>query len=113
MNLPSEQEHAPQPPQTITAGEWIASKTAGSEQGRAGTGFALTSMSMPKTSTCLARAVCSSCFPPRDRKSTRLNSSHGYISYAVFCLKKKKRHDRNRRACNASIRELVYSHQCD
>src|SRR5256884_1008599 len=42
----------------------------------------------------------------RDRKSTRLNSSHGYISYAVFCLKKKKttviytpchtRHDRVR-----------------
>src|SRR2546422_7024814 len=34
-----------------------------------------------------------------DRKSTRLNSSHGYISYAVFCLKKKKKqnrkHDRN------------------
>src|SRR2546429_4847075 len=27
---------------------------------------------------------------PGDRKSTRLNSSHGYISYAVFCLKKKK-----------------------
>src|SRR5687768_17812869 len=36
-----------------------------------------------------------SCLPRRpgqaqDRKSTRLNSSHGYISYAVFCLKKKK-----------------------
>src|SRR2546429_1447687 len=28
--------------------------------------------------------------PSADRKSTRLNSSHGYISYAVFCLKKKK-----------------------
>src|SRR3712207_8684377 len=28
-----------------------------------------------------------------DRKSTRLNSSHANISYAVFCLKKKKRHD--------------------
>src|SRR2546429_5856442 len=28
-------------------------------------------------------------FVYRDRKSTRLNSSHGYISYAVFCLKKK------------------------
>src|SRR2546422_10245898 len=28
-----------------------------------------------------------------DRKSTRLNSSHGYISYAVFCLKKKKNTD--------------------
>src|SRR3989304_3891471 len=27
--------------------------------------------------------------PHQDRKSTRLNSSHGYISYAVFCLKKK------------------------
>src|SRR2546429_6074793 len=31
--------------------------------------------------------------PPLDRKSTRLNSSHGYISYAVFCLKKKNQHD--------------------
>src|SRR2546422_1267074 len=30
-------------------------------------------------------------FQRRDRKSTRLNSSHGYISYAVFCLKKKKK----------------------
>src|SRR2546429_2019332 len=29
----------------------------------------------------------------RDRKSTRLNSSHGYISYAVFCLKKKNADD--------------------
>src|SRR5205809_2967784 len=33
--------------------------------------------------------VCSGFF--EDRKSTRLNSSHGYISYAVFCLKKKKK----------------------
>src|SRR2546422_1382484 len=31
--------------------------------------------------------------PHGDRKSTRLNSSHGYISYAVFCLKKKKKQD--------------------
>src|SRR2546422_7830797 len=35
----------------------------------------------PLTSQCAAVL--------RDRKSTRLNSSHGYISYAVFCLKKK------------------------
>src|SRR3989449_6366347 len=35
-------------------------------------------------------AAASSSPPRRDRKSTRLNSSHGYISYAVFCLKKKK-----------------------
>src|SRR2546427_6564609 len=33
---------------------------------------------------------------PRDRKSTRLNSSHSQISYAVFCLKK-KRHEESRR----------------
>src|SRR2546422_1172208 len=32
--------------------------------------------------------------PRQDRKSTRLNSSHGYISYAVFCLKKKKKDDK-------------------
>src|SRR2546422_8501978 len=31
----------------------------------------------------------------QDRKSTRLNSSHGYISYAVFCLKKKKKYNYN------------------
>src|SRR2546422_2223602 len=33
-----------------------------------------------------------------DRKSTRLNSSHGYISYAVFCLKKKKNKRNNHHA---------------
>src|SRR2546429_9339809 len=40
-----------------------------------------------------AVAICSTrgC-AGRDRKSTRLNSSHGYISYAVFCLKKKKKY---------------------
>src|SRR5688572_31296517 len=32
----------------------------------------------------------------QDRKSTRLNSSHSQISYAVFCLKKKKKHDQHR-----------------
>src|SRR6266852_8100853 len=34
---------------------------------------------------------------PRDRKSTRLNSSHGSISYAVFCLKKNKKKEPARR----------------
>src|SRR2546422_3069728 len=37
-----------------------------------------------------------------DRKSTRLNSSHGYISYAVFCLKKKKKKKRR-----TTTRELL------
>src|SRR3989449_6419032 len=49
--------------------------------------------------TCAIRADLAAVAPlldarrfraPLDRKSTRLNSSHGYISYAVFCLKKKK-----------------------
>src|SRR5207245_10334543 len=40
--------------------------------------------------TALAARQCTMSF--RDRKSTRLNSSHGSISYAVFCLKKKNNH---------------------
>src|ERR1041385_2933821 len=39
--------------------------------------------------------------PLLDRKSTRLNSSHGYISYAVFCLKKK---ETRRDSAQASVR---------
>src|SRR3712207_1772589 len=40
----------------------------------------------------LTRAgCCQASTPGRDRKSTRLNSSHANISYAVFCLKKKKK----------------------
>src|SRR2546422_6758293 len=46
-------------------------------------GFALPGTLADRMTRC-GRANC------RDRKSTRLNSSHGYISYAVFCLKKKK-----------------------
>src|SRR2546429_5663917 len=41
------------------------------------------------------------CHKRADRKSTRLNSSHGYISYAVFCLKKKKKQ---------TIYHVIYSH---
>src|SRR2546422_3565675 len=37
------------------------------------------------------RSTAASYTSSTDRKSTRLNSSHGYISYAVFCLKKKKK----------------------
>src|SRR2546422_3632419 len=47
---------------------------------------------LPRVSRSVFAAACAG-LPgdARDRKSTRLNSSHGYISYAVFCLKKKKR----------------------
>src|SRR2546429_5369879 len=43
----------------------------------------------------------------QDRKSTRLNSSHGYISYAVFCLKKKKNHKELAVMHNESKKELA------
>src|SRR2546429_1745829 len=48
--------------------------------------------------TMLPVALISIMLP--DRKSTRLNSSHGYISYAVFCLKKKKQ-------CVLSTRSVI------
>src|SRR5687768_17800590 len=41
----------------------------------------------------------------RDRKSTRLNSSHGYISYAVFCLKKKKKN------LETEMATVLYDHE--
>src|SRR2546429_6190431 len=41
--------------------------------------------------TLQERGLANGEFDDLDRKSTRLNSSHGYISYAVFCLKKKKK----------------------
>src|SRR2546422_8519953 len=45
---------------------------------------------------CARQDSCGSVPRARDRKSTRLNSSHGYISYAVFCLKKKKKNNSQR-----------------
>src|SRR5438034_4300909 len=45
----------------------------------------------------LARTLAVASPEMLDRKSTRLNSSHTVISYAVFCLKKKKKNDRNQR----------------
>src|SRR2546422_5443494 len=44
-----------------------------------------------------------------DRKSTRLNSSHGYISYAVFCLKKKKRSEKPRLYRSTAFAQSAYS----
>src|SRR2546429_1308967 len=51
--------------------------------------------------------------PSGDRKSTRLNSSHGYISYAVFCLKKKKNSNPPKAIENhlgTTIMDVVVSH---
>src|SRR2546430_8739776 len=51
----------------------------------------------------------------QDRKSTRLNSSHSQISYAVFCLKKKKAHKTRTPSCSSPLHrsrgtEAWYSH---
>src|SRR2546429_6485929 len=45
--------------------------------------------------------------PGPDRKSTRLNSSHGYISYAVFCLKKKKQKHKEHRYLRRSTSTCI------
>src|SRR2546429_4319238 len=56
-------------------------------------------------------ALVGVCWNAADRKSTRLNSSHGYISYAVFCLKKKKnknkKYKQRRKLSHASERLTV------
>src|SRR2546422_2208345 len=46
-----------------------------------------------------------------DRKSTRLNSSHGYISYAVFCLKKKKKTEQAHSQRCTTMLDTVYARQ--
>src|SRR2546429_7391445 len=58
----------------------------------------VTPSEVPTSTDCFfscAATVAAEQLRQRDRKSTRLNSSHGYISYAVFCLKKKKEKHRN------------------
>src|SRR5258705_6062386 len=46
----------------------------------------------------------------QDRKSTRLNSSHLGISYAVFCLKKKKKNATTTRNCYGVLKSLTHMH---
>src|SRR2546427_4613440 len=53
--------------------------------------------------------VLTTAFP--DRKSTRLNSSHSQISYAVFCLKKKKENTQQR-IIHLHIRQNIAEHIC-
>src|SRR2546430_6911289 len=48
--------------------------------------------------------------PAADRKSTRLNSSHSQISYAVFCLKKKKQNKHS--AANQQASNNMYTNLC-
>src|SRR5258708_20075547 len=56
----------------------------------------------------IQRIVIQLLFRNRDRKSTRLNSSHQIISYAVFCLKKKKKHAIYRKNRNTTTSPAIY-----
>src|SRR2546430_4606363 len=64
---------------------------------RSGHGFRIFQAPDPRASVSIARVH------HEDRKSTRLNSSHSQISYAVFCLKKKN---------NTSRQQLVSTNRC-
>src|SRR2546422_1937077 len=69
-----------------------------------------TTCSTPRT--CRNTASTPQKHPPAntaDRKSTRLNSSHGYISYAVFCLKKKNKTQTQNNIRNHHNRECTAS----
>src|SRR2546429_1500778 len=74
-------------------GDREPSQVHGARRGRRATHSKPASFhSSPKLPKCEPRAGThpNGPRPEQDRKSTRLNSSHGYISYAVFCLKKKQ-----------------------
>src|SRR2546422_5645671 len=66
--------------------------------------IAKTVITPDKTVSDVARSVA---IRHRDRKSTRLNSSHGYISYAVFCLKKKKENATYMTRCYTTLSVLA------
>src|SRR2546430_11743491 len=77
---------------------------------------------LPICASAAARSSCSGfrsrsaapgCRPCRDRKSTRLNSSHSQISYAVFCLKKKKttQKDSDHASLTDAMRETPPTHR--
>src|SRR2546422_3134236 len=73
---------------STSAGSWANRKSASGTKSKTGTRDASPSKRSTRTKGDLRHH--------RDRKSTRLNSSHGYISYAVFCLKKKTRAEEHR-----------------
>src|SRR5687768_18371669 len=73
-------------PYTTLFRSFVGSNALAKELGNAGGGVVITQV-VPFPEDKSVPLVASY---HQDRKSTRLNSSHGYISYAVFCLKKKK-----------------------
>src|SRR3712207_8880604 len=84
---------------TLSLHDALPISEPGFEAGRSG--FRLQALKASPAGVRLRVCVSNKCpgdadavvWEPQDRKSTRLNSSHANISYAVFCLKKKKTHD--------------------
>src|SRR5690625_6998138 len=74
-------------------------RQAGTVAAAAGT-IGFPSILLPKTNRKLGVALVGLGGYSTDRKSTRLNSSHVAISYAVFCLKKKKKYENLHKSCN-------------
>src|SRR2546429_2442925 len=73
--------------------------------GLGGANFAVYTLWLPEQYPTECRA---------DRKSTRLNSSHGYISYAVFCLKKKKNNKNRFKLCLTQyLSKCCHALRCD
>src|SRR3712207_8155858 len=70
----------------LTPGERLAGRGEGYGE------FVATSMTLKEALFTADASTSIEALPFADRKSTRLNSSHANISYAVFCLKKKRKH---------------------
>src|SRR5437773_9353542 len=91
--LSSQQGSAPGPRRSMRANDVVVKEPCGGPAR-----VTKTSRAFAPGATIAARGetgVPPFCLPPRDRKSTRLNSSHITISYAVFCLKKKRKNKNN------------------
>src|SRR3989475_8800721 len=90
-------------PRTGSSTSTRSTRLAGSRRARRSRGMSREKAFNRPCSSWL-RARSATCRPREDRKSTRLNSSHSQISYAVFCLKKKKKQ-------NLNMKEVVTKHE--
>src|SRR2546430_13292859 len=94
MNAVNESS-APKPKKSVALSGVVAANTAICTVGRTGNdlhyrGYDILEIAEVCEFEEIAYLLIHERLPTRDRKSTRLNSSHSQISYAVFCLKKKK-----------------------
>src|SRR3712207_8271984 len=85
-------------------------RSSGRHRGRKSGGTPVRRGSRRQAGRChppLKQSVAQHRHTAKDRKSTRLNSSHANISYAVFCLKKKKKNILTRHHCTYRITDCL------